>query len=206
MDGFDYLTLALTSYLFALSPGPGVMAILATTIRRGYKSGIAMTVGAVSGDMIYLLLVIISLASLAHDLAGVLFSIRILGALYLLWLGCKTFIAPPLNPDTAKVASKDLAVAFGAGFLISITNPKVIVFYFSLLPQFVDLSSLNLASASKVSAVIYFSVILGPLTVVAFGKQARHLATSPKHAHLVNKVTGILLILVGIMLIATVWI
>ena len=161
MDGINFLTLAVTSFIFAVTPGPGVVAVLATSINRGPKSGIAMTAGEVTGDMVYLLLAMVSLASLAQSLTEVLIAIRIIGAIYLFWVGVKTFRAPPLSEGLVDNSARGLTMAFGAGFMISITNPKVIVFYLSFLPLFIDMTRLTPVSGAQVMAVMCVSVFSG---------------------------------------------
>jgi len=88
--------------------------------------------------------------------------------------------------------------------MISITNPKVIVFYLSFLPLFIDLSALDLASGASVMAVMFVSVFLGPALIAILGNRAAALAMGEKSGLIMNKVTGILLIGVAAALILTI--
>ena len=205
MQDISYFTLALTSFIFAITPGPGVVAVLATSIRNGIPSGLAMTLGEVTGDMVYLLLAMLSLAGLSQHLSGVMLVVRILGAGYLFWLGVQTFLSPPLEKTSAPTSARGLGVAFGTGFMISITNPKVIVFYLSFLPLFIDMTALDIGNGAAVMAVMFVSVYAGPALIAVVGNHAASLATSPRSGRIMNQITGILLILVAIALIATIW-
>ena len=204
MADINFITLAIASFLFAISPGPGVVAVLAISINRGAKSGIAMTAGEVTGDMIYLVLAMVSLASIAQSLNNVLLVVRVLGAIYLCWIGYKTFKAPALVQGLAGVSTRGLIKAFGTGFMISITNPKVIVFYLSFLPLFIDMTSLDLTSGIQVMIVMYISVFMGPFVVVLLGHHARNFATDEVKGRILNQITGILLMMVGAALILTI--
>ena len=204
MQDISYLTLAVTSFIFAVTPGPGVVAVLATSISRGIPSGLVMTLGEVTGDMLYLLIAMVSLAGLSHTLEDVMLAVRILGAIYLGWIGIQSYRSPPLKRELNTTTARSLSIAFGTGFMISITNPKVIVFYLSFLPLFIDLSALDLASGASVMAVMFVSVFAGPALIAVLGNRAAALAMGEKSGRIMNKITGILLIGVAAALILTI--
>ena len=108
MEHLNFLTLALASFIFAITPGPGIVAVLAVTINRGFWNGAAMSLGEVTGDMIYLLVVMISVASFAEELTAPLLVVRVLGAIYLGWLGYQQFKSPPLVVGDAMVSSRKI--------------------------------------------------------------------------------------------------
>lgn len=204
MHDINFITLAVTSFIFAVTPGPGIVAVLAVTINRGLKNGVAMSVGEVVGDMIYLIAVMVSIASFAQYMTSALLVIRILGAAYLGWLGYQQLISPPLVVSKDKTSSKSVALSFGAGFMISITNPKVMVFYLSFLPLFIDMTALNLMAGTQVVAVMFFSVLMGPLFVAFLGHRARKLVTDEYSGRMINRLTGLALIAVAIALVVTI--
>lgn len=194
MQHIDFFALAAASFIFAISPGPGIVAVLATSINRGTAHGIAMSVGEVTSDMVYLLIAMVSLASLSASLNDMLFVVRLIGAGYLTWMGIKQMIAPPVKAGAAPVTTGGLLVSFGTGMLISITNPKVILFYLLFLPLFLDLSALDFNTGALVMAVMFFSVLAGPLVVVLIGRKARDIATGEVSGRWVNRITGLMLI------------
>jgi threonine/homoserine/homoserine lactone efflux protein len=206
VEDINYFTLALASFIFAITPGPGVVAVLATSVSRGIPSGLVMTAGEVTADMVYLLVAMVSLAGLSHALSDVLAAVRILGGLYLCWLGIQTFRSPPIRQAQAPASARGLGLAYGTGFMVSITNPKVVVFYLSFLPLFIDLSALNVPGGAKVMAVMFVSVYLGPALVAVLAGRAGHLVTGERSGRIMNAVTGFLLIGVGTALVLTAWI
>ncbi|MGC6485423.1 MAG: LysE family translocator [Candidatus Puniceispirillales bacterium] len=204
MPNIDFIALAFASFIFALTPGPGVVAVLATSISRGTAHGVAMSVGEVCSDMVYLLVAIISLASMSAGLADFLFYVRILGAGYLAWMGVRQMLAPPMKAGQAPVTTGGLITSFSTGMLISITNPKVILFYLLFLPLFLDLSVLDLGTGAMVMVVMFISVLAGPLVFVVIGKKARDIATGDISGRWLNRITGLLLIGVAVAMVVLV--
>ena len=204
MQDISYFTLALTSFIFAISPGPGVFAVLAISINRGIPSGLMMTLGEVTGDMIYLLTAMLSLAGLSSGLNNAMLVVRILGAGYLFWIGVQTFRNPLLKRDLTPSTVHTLGIAFGTGFMISITNPKVIVFYLSFLPLFIDLAALDITSGASVMAVMFVSVYTGPALIAILGNRVATLAMGERSGRIMNKITGLMLITVAVTVFVTI--
>ena len=161
MAEIDYVALAVASFIFAITPGPGILAVLAISINRGSAHGVAMSVGEVCADMVYLLLAMISLASLSASLADFLYYVRIIGAGYIGWMGIRQMTAPPARAGQVPVTTGGVIGAFATGVMISITNPKVILFYLLFLPVFIDLSAMTVASGATVMVVMFISVLAG---------------------------------------------
>ena len=204
MEHLNFLTLALASFIFAITPGPGIVAVLAVTINRGFWNGAAMSLGEVTGDMIYLLVVMISVASFAEELTTPLLVVRILGAIYLGWLGYQQFKSPPFVLGDTVVSSRKVLTSFATGFMISLTNPKVMVFYLSFLPLFIDMTMIDLMTGFQVFVVMFFSVLAGPLLVAGLGHKARQFASHEIYGRWVNRFTGLALIAVAVALVVTI--
>ena len=204
MIELNFVTLALTSFIFAITPGPGIVAVLAVTINRGMTAGTAMSIGMVLGDMIYLLAVMVSIANFANHLGSLLMLIRILGAAYLAWLGYRQYISPPLVVGTSPLSSKNVIVSAATGFMISITNPKVMVFYLSFLPLFIDLNGLDVTTGMQVVMVMFISVLMGPMAVVWLAHHARAWACDDVTGRWINRLTGLALMAVAFALVVTI--
>ena len=201
MTEIDYVALAVASFIFAITPGPGILAVLAISINRGSAHGVAMSVGEVCADMVYLLLAMISLASLSASLADFLYYVRIIGAGYIGWMGIRQMTAPPARAGQVPVTTGGVIGAFATGVMISITNPKVILFYLLFLPVFIDLSAMTVASGATVMVVMFISVLAGPLLVVVVGRRARDFATGEVSGRWLNRITGMMLIAVAVAMI-----
>ena len=166
--------------------------------------GIALSLGEVCGDMVYLLIAMISWAGVAAHFSDIFVVVRILGAGYLGYLGIKQMMSPPLKDETKYITGKGLSLAYGTGVMISLTNPKVIVFYLSFLPLFIDLSMINLKSGAQVMAVMFFSVLAGPLVIVAVGKKIRDFAFGKTSGRIINIISGALMVGVGVLMVSTI--
>ncbi|MBR9885858.1 MAG: LysE family translocator, partial [Oceanospirillales bacterium] len=126
-------------FIFGITPGPGVFALIARALQRGSWSCVPLAVGMIVSDMIYLVLACLGLAALATHWGEVFTAIRLLGAAYLCYLGWKMWTAPVVQAsEDASAGRRDALHAFIQGFLISASNPKVILFYIAFLPTFMD--------------------------------------------------------------------
>jgi leucine efflux protein len=132
----DYGAFSAAILLFLALPGPGTFALLTSTAKGGFKAGAAATAGLIAGDQVLLWLAVAGVAALlsAHPL---LFDgIRYAGAGYLAWLGLRLALARP-GVSAAPVRIQPRHYARQA-FLITLLNPKAIVFYMAFFPLFID--------------------------------------------------------------------
>lgn len=212
------LSLALASFVFVMTPGPGVLAILAKALVAGRFPASILGLGLVLGDAAYLLLALTSLQSLASGLGSLMVLVRWLGAGWLIWLGWRQFHAPLLYlekpvpagdgagaDNAANAPHRDGGNSVWAllltGFFISGSNPKVILFYLSFLPLFLDLDSLSAQAAIQAFLIIVAVLVAGVLLSALLAAEIRHFAKSPARARWINRIAGSLLIAVGFSLI-----
>lgn len=196
------ITFFIAMFIFGITPGPGVFAILARAMVQGPKKCISLAAGMVSSDLIYLIFACFGLATIAENWSEVFVVIRYLGAAYLIYLGYKMFKALPQVSDEVNSQAKELKesrpmASFVQGFLISTSNPKVILFYISFLPTFIDLTVLKTQDIVLVS-VLSSSALISGLMLIAFGaaKLAKTLKTPLAHKRL-NQGAGSIMIAAG---------
>lgn len=190
------IALALAAVIFAASPGPGVIAVTSRALVAGFRPAAAMSVGMVAGDFVYLFAALFGWAAIAPLLGDVFEVVRLVSAGYLIWLGIDAWrksTAASERPAKPVSDRRDAAL----GFLISVSNPKVILFYIGLLPSFVDLAHLTLADAAIVVAVIGTAVTGVMLIYCAMASRSRRLLQSPRATKLVHRFSGTFLIGVG---------
>lgn len=186
-------------FLFAITPGPGVFALLARSLASGAKPCISMALGMAVSDVIYLILACFGLAVIAEQWAGLFMGIRFIGAFYLLFLGWKMWIASPDASLNNCVDSTTLSISRGLlqGFLISASNPKVIFFYIAFLPSIMDLSSLTSADIALASGITLIGLMMGLMLVAICASSARRFFTSPKAVKGLNRTSGGIMIGAG---------
>lgn len=197
MDAASILNLVLATLVFVLSPGPANLAVLATSASNGFRSGFLLAVGEVIGAVLYLLIALFSLGALASVLAPMMVYVKLAGAMYLVYLGFKQFTCKDMALEETQPARSPLKQMM-VGFLINGTNPKLVVFYLSFLPLFVDLTTLTPLVGGQIVLTVAATLLAGISLVCILGQQLRRLMTRPGNARWINRVTGMIMMGVGV--------
>ena len=200
MDLATFFSLAVAAFVFGISPGPGTLAALSVSTTQGLRSGLVLSAGEGIGDVIYLSMAILSLGYLSQYLEPVMNFVRWVGAGYLIYLGISQFRLKSLDFSRKSNQTKNLIKQFFIGFLIGGTNPKVILFYLSVIPLFLDLTNINLISGIQIVITVYVSVFASLVVVCTAGNQIKSWVSHPSSAQKLNKFTGIIMIIVGLLL------
>ncbi|WP_419797123.1 MAG: LysE family translocator [Terasakiella sp.] len=197
------LTFFLAIFIFGITPGPGVFAILARAMIDGSRACFMLSLGMVISDIVYLIAACLGLATIATHWGELFSIIRIVGAIYLFYLGWKMWTAP-VNIDAAptKGSKKGHGLSFLQGFLISASNPKVILFYIAFLPTFMDLSTLQANDILLACILTLIGLMLGLMLIAGFASRARRLFTSQKAIKRLNRSAGSLMIGAGAFLLS----
>lgn len=188
----------ITIMIFSVSPGPGVFAILAKALSEGVRPCIGLILGMAISDVVYLILACYGLSAIAEQWGSVFTLIRIAGAIYLIYLGWKLWRS---RAEYIKgEASGRKFSGFIQGFLISASNPKVILFYIAFLPSFMDLSKLGVKDIVLVSLITFVGLIIGLMSVAIGSDWARRYFRSEKAMKGLNRVAGSIMISAGVYL------
>jgi len=186
-----YLAFVTASVLLIMLPGPNVAVIVANSVRHGARRGLVTVAGTTSAAVIQVTLTIIGLAGALSLLAGWLDWIKWIGVAYLAWLGYRAWRAPTPELTAAGAALTDNrggVSAFSQGFLVSLTNPKTMLFYSAFLPQFVS-STANAGQQLVLLGATFVVLALALDSVWAvMADRARHLIAS--RARLINRISG----------------
>ncbi|MFW3613479.1 LysE family translocator [Billgrantia antri] len=190
-------------FVFAVTPGPGVFALLARGMASGARVCVPLALGMTLSDLLYLLLAFYGLAAIAENWSEAFTVIRYLGAAYLLYLGWKMWTAPveaePLAPELQR---GDAVKGFLQGFLISASNPKVILFYIAFLPTFIDLTALASHDMVLVVGLTFVSLMAGLMLVASGASSARQFLQTKRAMKGANRSAGTLMAAAGAFLIA----
>ena len=203
MDFTTLISLSIAAFIFGISPGPGTLAALSISTTRGLRSGLILSAGEAVGDITYLTLAILSLGYLAQILEPAMTVVRWLGAGYLIYLGISQFRLASLNINSNTPSSKNLIRLFFMGFLIGGTNPKVILFYLSFIPLFIDLSNIDLTTGLQIASTVYVSVFASLVVVCIAGNQIKSWISKPRSIKILNRITGTMMIFVGLLLVVS---
>ena len=131
-----YLGFVLASVVLILIPGPNVSLIVANAIAHGTRYGLLTVAGTTSAIVVQLALTAFGLTAALGTLAGWFAWIRWIGVAYLLYLGVRQWVATPVDLTRTSAQPRSFRAIALRGFLISLTNPKTLLFYGAFFPQF----------------------------------------------------------------------
>jgi threonine/homoserine/homoserine lactone efflux protein len=188
------ITFILASMLLGLVPGPDNIFVLTQSALHGSKAGIVVVLGLCTGLIVHTLAVSMGIAAIFQVSVVAFTLLKMLGALYLLYLAWGAFTA--INPEiqNRNSVSPKIAKLYGRGLIMNITNPKVSIFFLAFLPQFID------PNRGSVSIQIYeLGGIFILVTLFVFGSIAvlsglisRLFKRSSVAQQMMNKVAGII--------------
>jgi threonine/homoserine/homoserine lactone efflux protein len=202
MDFSTLLAFAAAFFVFAASPGPDNMTIVARTISHGAASGIAYGTGTVLGILIFLTLAAFGLSIIAAQMGTVMTILRYAGAAYLIWMGFRLWTAEPVVPDLQPVSERrGLLAVFATGVALNLGNPKMPLFYVALLPNVVG-SSLTPGHVAALAAVILAVEVVVIGGHVFLAGRARKFLRTPIVVRRVNRTAGGVMIGTGVVLVA----
>lgn len=198
--------LALATFVFALIPGPGVTALIAQSLARGFSTGACWGAGLVMGDFVYLMLAMFGMGWVASQMGDAFVILKYVGAAYLFYLGIRCWLAKPPSDSESSVEAVPtrrghVRTLFG-GMCVSLSNPKVIAFYCGFLPGFVDMAHLTATDMALVVSIILpivFATMVGYAWLAAKGRQA---AQSTRLWKLANRSAGVVMIGAGAAVVA----
>jgi len=197
------LSFFIAIFVFGITPGPGTFALLGKALTSGIKECFPLSLGMTISDIIYLILATFGLAAIAENYSGLFLVIRFVGAAYLIYLGWKMWTAT-VDSDFNKAAinSNSFVSSFIQGFLISASNPKVILFYIAFLPTFIDLSTLAKEDIFLLSTLTFFALMLGLMMVSYGASSVRRYLKSEKAVKNLNRTAGSIMIVAGLFLVS----
>jgi threonine/homoserine/homoserine lactone efflux protein len=195
-----WLAFAVASAVLVAIPGPTVMLVVGYALGRGKRSVLAAAPGVMLGDVVAMTASMLGVGALLAA-SGTLFSaVKLAGAAYLVWLGIRMWrAAPQVAEATALRGARGPWRIFREAFLVTLFNPKALVFFVAFVPQFVDPTA---PVAPQFSILIATFATLGFVNAILWGLAAgemRARLTRPGALQAVAKAGGGLLIGAGTM-------
>ena len=188
LTGFLTYTLALG--IAAAIPGPGVIALVARALGSGFRSTLPMLFGLALGDVVYLSAAVLGLAYIASSFGTVFMVIKYAGVAYLIWMAVSFWRQGVTAEKVAAQTAGDALSSFFAGFMVTLGNPKVIVFYLALLPTFLDLSTVTPVDFA-VLLVLTFAILVAVLIpYIGLAGRARNMLQSPRALKVMNRIAA----------------
>src|ERR671916_362609 len=165
-DWSTLLTYSVAAFVLFITPGPDMSLFLAKTMAGGRRAGMAAMLGAMAGCCVHTLLAALGLSALLAASVTAFTILKIVGALYLLWLAIDAVRhGSALNLKDAAPAEVSVRRTFLLGVGINLTNPKVVLFFVTFLPQFVSAGDPH-AAEKLVFLGLYFIAFSAPLAAL----------------------------------------
>lgn len=195
-----YLAFVAATFVLCVIPGPVVTFLVATGIHQGPRAALTGLAGSTTALTIHMILVVAGLAPLLAALGHGADWLKFIGALYLVWLGIQAWRTPidAADETTPRRTHHASRVLYRRGLLISLTNPKTLVFYAAFFPQFIDPTQ---AALPQFILLAISFVIISILSDGAYALAAGHLAPylKSRRAQIIrNRATGIVLSAAGL--------
>jgi leucine efflux protein len=195
----DYGAFVAAIIIFLAIPGPGNLALITSTSKGGIAGGLAATLGVIAGDQVLMWLAVAGVSALLVAYPAAFHAVQWLGAAYLAWLGLRMLLAKPGAKPVLNIQPHHY---FRQAGLITLLNPKAIVFYMAFFPLFVDpvrhqgLLTFGVMAATIASLTFAYGLIVVLLT----HHLAERLRANPLIGRVLEKLAGVCLLAFGVKL------
>jgi len=194
----DFAAFVVAVLIFLMLPGPGTLTLLNSTGKGGFRAGAAATLGLILGDQLLLWLAVAGIAALLQTSPLVFRGVQYAGAAYLAYLGLRLVFTQAAARKPSLSAGQD----FRRALLITLLNPKAIVFYMAFFPLFIDpRTQQGFATFAAMAVTIAALTLAYCLTLVALaGFLTERMRANRALARTLERLAGIALVGFGIKL------
>ena len=196
----DYGAFVAAIVVFLLIPGPGNLALITSTGKGGIKGGLGATLGLILGDQCLLWAAVAGVAAVLAAYPAAFHVVQWLGAAYLAWLGFKMIRAKPGAAPILNIRPRQFV---RQAFLITLLNPKAIVFYMAFFPLFIDpaqhqgLTTFGVMALTIATLSFAYGLTMALLTHFL----AERIRANPKISTFLERVAGVFLLAFGVKLV-----
>jgi leucine efflux protein len=198
----DYPSFVAAIVVFLMIPGPGNLALITSTGKGGLRGGFACIFGLIAGDQVLMWLAVAGVAALLSAYPPAFHAVQWLGAAYLAWLGLRMILAKAGDQPVLQMKAKHY---FRQSLVITLLNPKAIVFYMAFFPLFVDPARHQglLTFGVMAATIAALTFLYGLIVVLLTHFLAERLRANPKISGGLQKLAGVFLIGFGVKLALT---
>lgn len=188
-------------FVLFLTPGPVWLALTARAMSGGFRAAWPLALGVVVGDAIWPVLAIFGLALVVQGFDGAMVALRLIASGVFVIMGVLLIRhADRAIARDSRLTRPGMWAGFVAGVAVILGNPKAILFYMGVLPGFFDLTRITVPDIVAITALSMLVPLIGNLILAAFIARARVLVTAPGRVKRINQVSGVLLVLVGLVI------
>ena len=191
-----YWLYLLTEAALSLSPGPAVMLVIAYGLTHGARRSLFAALGVLSANALYFAVSATALGALIVASKPFFVSVKWLGALYLVYIGVSAILGrpSPISSSNTSTGDRSARSIFLSGFSLQLANPKTLIFFVAILPQFVD-PTLPVGAQMiwlAIGSIVPELLILGGYGYLA--SRAAHFAADPRYARITDRIAGVLVL------------
>jgi threonine/homoserine/homoserine lactone efflux protein len=177
-------------FVFAVTPGPSVAALVTRVINRGWRSVLPFLAAMWLGEIIWLTCAVAGLSFIAQSFHWGFVVLKYAGAAYLLYLAYCMWVAPVARTESEMPAVEKPSRMFFTGLAVSLGNPKLMVFYVAFLPSIIDLSLVTPVVWAELTFTLGLALIAGDFLWVLLASQARIWLRSVRVMKIANRISA----------------
>ena len=199
----DYWLFVATGVLLNLTPGQDTFYILGRSVAEGTRKGVASALGITVGSLLHTAMAALGLSAILAASASAFTVVKLLGAAYLIYLGARMLLsAKPAEPAMPELQRAGALNAFRDGVLTNVLNPKVVLFFLALMPQFIDPSSTTKVGAFIALGLTFVATgtVWCLILAISAGKLRGFFLRHPRGWQAVSRAAGGLFVVLGLRL------
>ena len=173
MSGHLLVAFVATSFVLAVTPGPGVIYVVARTVAQGRRAGLASVAGVGLGNLCNAFAASLGLAALFAASSAAFTVVKLAGAAYLIYLGVRALRPVRSAAESPAFQAVKLAGVFRDGFTVALLNPKTALFFAALLPQFMEPSQSAVLQGAVLAVIFVAIAAVTDSTYVLFASAAK---------------------------------
>lgn len=195
----DYGAFVVAFIVLLMIPGPGNLALILSTGKGGIRGGIASTFGVIFGDQVLLWLAVAGVAALLKANPAAFHLVQWIGAAYLVYLGLRMIFAKPGQGSSINIEARRY---LWQTLLITVFNPKAIIFYMAFFPLFIDPQTHQgmLTFGFMAVTIMLLTLIYGLIVVLLTYFLAERLRANPTVSRWLERLAGMCLVGFGVKL------
>jgi threonine/homoserine/homoserine lactone efflux protein len=192
-------TFGLASVLLTLIPGPTVLFVIGRSLSLGRRAGLWSVAGNTLGLLPIVVAVALGVGALVAESVLVFTVVKVVGAVYLVYLGVQAFRQRGADPDALPPAPRSTRRIVRDGFMVGVSNPKAVVFLAAVLPQFVDHSAGGISGQLLALGLVFMAVALISDSTYAYaaGTARNWFSSSPRRLSRMQGTGGLMMIGLG---------
>jgi threonine/homoserine/homoserine lactone efflux protein len=198
----DFWIFAFSSLMLNITPGNDMLYVASRSAGQGIRAGIISALGIMAGCLVHIFAAVVGISAIIARSATAFDIVKYVGAAYLVYLGVKSILNKKKSSFLMGEKLKPLTYSkiFTQGVVTNVLNPKVALFFLAFLPQFIDIKN-----GHPQWQILFLGIgfdcsgtAVNIMVAVLFGKMGNWLGKSPRFVRLQEKITGIMLIALGI--------